>query len=101
MCVVRAQPSRQRAGRSRDRPIHRRRGMTAPIVTSDLETIKIYFDGALHLRLNRYKLLGIQSWRESTNSYWIEYTMEGGVVLCGYDKVEKFTSILKQLDELL
>lgn len=65
------------------------------------DCIEVRFDGFRHLRVSRSKLLGIQSWRNGPKYFCIEFTLEGGVVLCEYDSEEKWKSILDGLDKLL
>lgn len=71
-------------------------------VTVQFDAIRVHINGVLHLQLARSKLLGVQSWvmRESTK-FCIEFTMVGGVIVCDYDDVGKWRSILEQLDRML
>lgn len=55
----------------------------------------------MHLRIKRSKLLGIQSWRHGENNYFIEFTMEGGVITSDYDVEAKWKTILNGLDKIL
>lgn len=70
------------------------------LVQVDFDSIRIYADGALHLRLKRSQLLGIQSWRCGDNHYSIEYTLKGGTVLTEYDSLPKWLKILELLDQV-
>jgi hypothetical protein len=63
--------------------------------------LKIKFNGLVHLHINRSDFLGYQSWIDGPK-YCIEFTMKNNsVILCEYDTMEKFRTILEQLDERL
>jgi len=71
------------------------------IITKDNQ-IKIYFNDVIHLTLRQDNLLGFQSWilGDEHETYWIEYTMKDGVeILTGYDKIDKWKTILELLDK--
>lgn len=62
------------------------------------DKLKIHINGALHLSLTTYDLQ-LQSWKKSKTSYWIEFTTKTGVILCEYNSLEKWKTILRLLDE--
>lgn len=62
--------------------------------------IKIFFDDVLHLRFNKDKLLGFQSWVYD-EKFIIEYYLVGGSIETEYNNKEKWKKILKLLDENL
>lgn len=71
-------------------------------VEGKFDAIRITIEGVLHLHVQRSKLLGVQSWVQSrTGHFLIEYTSQGGVVLCEYDSREKWETILSQLADVL
>lgn len=77
--------------------------MSEPALTVELvyDAIIVRFGGALHLRIKRSKLLGIQSWRHGDKNYFIEFTMEGGVITSDYDVEAKWLAILAGLERIL
>lgn len=69
-------------------------------VEAVFDGIKIRFNNILHLYIRRPQFLGLQSWIHESK-YCIEYTMADGVILCEYDKIEYFQTILAALDKIL
>lgn len=70
-------------------------------VTFDYDTIRVRFNGMLHVCVPR-RALAIQSWRSDSMLYSIEYTMpSGATVLSEYDREEDWRFILSKLDEIL
>ena len=70
----------------------------------------IYFNGLIHLMINKSEFLGIQSWREPTTpedrargfnevKFTIEYYFKTRCITCEYDKIEKWETILKLIDQ--
>ena len=57
-------------------------------------TIHVY--GLLHLAVNG-EIIGIQSWRESTGKYCIEYTTSAAEFLTEYDSRDMWKAILVAL----
>lgn len=74
-----------------------------PDITVELvyDAIVVKFGGSMHLRIKRSKLLGIQSWRHGEKNYFIEFTMEGGVITSDYDVEAKWKTILSGLEKVL
>lgn len=71
-------------------------------VTPEFESIAIRIGGVLHLWFDRSKLLGVQSWvKTGRRQFFIELTMEGGVITSDYDTQEKWETILSQLQAVL
>lgn len=66
-------------------------------------SIRILFGELIHLRIDATKLLGYQSWREGYGSkkFVIEYTLQGGQIVCEYDAEDKWKEILIGLDKVL
>lgn len=71
-------------------------------VVRHFDGLRILINGVLHLDLTRTKLLAVHSWVNGREQrFFIEYTMQGGTVVCDYDTRDKWLSILNQLAELL
>lgn len=70
-------------------------------VKLDFDSIKIVFNGSLHLHVKKSKLLGVQSWRYGDNNFFIEYIMDGNTITTEYDDVDKFKFILSKLETML
>ena len=67
---------------------------------SDSEDIRIYIDGALHLRLPRDKNIRLQSWIEGhTKTFVIELTIHGNSDVVVYDNRRIWERVLELLDE--
>jgi len=63
--------------------------------------INIFLDDMLHLSLKRNLIYGIQSWKNSTNNYEIEYHFIGQPsIRSQYDNKNTFISLLKELEKL-
>jgi hypothetical protein len=76
--------------------------MTVPIaVTADFYAVRIHIGGVLHLHIDRSKLLGFHSWCDHFASYSIEYTLKGGSMVTEYTDRDKWTAVLKGLEEVL
>jgi len=66
------------------------------------DQLKIRINDVLHLSLSLNKFVGLQSWQfESRQSYFIELTLEGGVITTEYDSFELWKQVLVELDSLL
>ncbi len=65
------------------------------------DAIVIRFHGLIHLHLRRSKYIGFQSWMQGEKNYLIEYSMDGGSVLCEYDSREKWETIIRGLERVL
>lgn len=65
------------------------------------DRVRIYFGAVLHLSFKRSAFLGLQSWRYGANNYFIEFTLQRGVITCEYDDATKWTLILSELDKIL
>lgn len=61
--------------------------------------VKIYINGYLHLLFKQDKLLGLQSYKKETNLYCIELTFATNIITTEYDSPERWSQILKLLDE--
>lgn len=71
----------------------------SPEVKVSFDTVRIYFAGVLHVCVNRAKLVAVQSWKNGTSYFAIEYSFEeGAVCLTEYDREEPWRAILKELD---
>jgi hypothetical protein len=64
-------------------------------------SIRIYFDGKLHVYIPRIEFLGLQSWQDSPTNFSIEFILRGGCLKTEYDTREVWLHILSQLDSLL
>lgn len=62
--------------------------------------IKLYIDGLLHLNLKQSEFIGFQSWIQGDKSkkYCIEFYMKTNEILTQYDEIDKWTAVLKVLD---
>lgn len=66
------------------------------------DSIGIYFDGILHLQILIDNHDGVQSWREGKGHYMIQlYRKIGKPIKLGYNTYEKWSKVLKLIDELL
>jgi hypothetical protein len=76
--------------------------VTALPITVEMRngSVRVLYDGLIHISFRREDLIGIQSWRWGHDDYWIEYTLKGGSMLTEYDSKEKFEIILRGLNEL-
>lgn len=64
------------------------------------DSIKIYFDGILHLHFLRDKFLCMQSWYYSCEQmFYIQIDLVGETITCEYDNKELWVDILKELDK--
>lgn len=71
-------------------------------VSAKFNMVYVHINGVMHLSFVRSRYLGIQSWRMSeTNQFFIEITLDGGVIVSDYDSVEKWTSILSGLEDVI
>lgn len=65
--------------------------------------LKIYINGILHLAINRERLDNLQSWKNDTNDqsvYYLELFYTNGTrVMAEYNDIEKFTRIMKIIDD--
>lgn len=70
--------------------------------TCDYYSLRIYINDLLHLEIRMQNHDGIQSWYEGSKRklYFIEfYRKEGEPILLGYDEVNTWKEILKQINE--
>lgn len=66
------------------------------------DTVKIYFNGSLHVAFIKSKFAGLESWMEGPGKYIVEYTFScGAIMTCEYDTEEHWLELLKVLDETL
>lgn len=70
-------------------------------VTADFYAIRIHISGALHMHLDRSKLLAMHSWCDHLTSYSIEYVMTGGAMVTEYTDRGKWAAVLAGLEEVL
>lgn len=61
---------------------------------------KIYINNTLHLYFKRQDFVGIQSWIDKQKSLFIEFYFKDNRILCEYDSIEKWTEILKLLNQI-
>lgn len=66
--------------------------------------INIYIGDIIHLCIDRNKLIGFQSWIDTTKDYYcnffIEYYTNDKNIITEYNDKNKWEEILKQLDKL-
>lgn len=63
-------------------------------------SVKIYINDTLHIHFLREKYLGMQSWQfENETMFYIELTMDGGVIRCDYDRRDLWTGVLTELEK--
>ena len=72
-------------------------------VEMSFNALKVCFGDTTHLRIDATRLIGHQSWREGygNSKFVIEYTTDGGKIVCEYDSEEKWKTILTGLDKAL
>lgn len=73
------------------------------IISSRIQhaSFKIYVNDILHIHFMRDKFIGLQAWQyETEDLFYIEITLENGVITCDYDKREMWVNILKELNKL-
>lgn len=64
--------------------------------------VKIYINDLLHLSFVQSEYRGVQSWKEGTNWYCIEYYFKDSKpIKCEYDSFEKWKTILELIDKEL
>ena len=73
------------------------------LVEMRYNALRISFGGITHLRLDMTKYVAHHSWRQGygNKKFVIEFTMDGGVICCDYDREDKWKAILKGLDDAL
>jgi hypothetical protein len=64
-------------------------------------TVKIYFNGILHLWFNREDVRGVWSWQYGENQFAIEIRLRKTSLTPEYDTKEKWTAVLAELDRVL
>ena len=74
-------------------------------VTSTEREVFIRFNEITHFRIDRRELVGLSSWiinrGRVTPTYAIQfYVARGGEVTLEYDSLEKWTEVLRQLDDV-
>lgn len=63
-------------------------------------SVKVYINDILHIHFVREKFLGMQCWQyEAEAMFYIELTLEGGVIKCDYDRRELWLGILAELEK--
>jgi hypothetical protein len=70
-------------------------------VTADFYAIRVHIGGALHVHVDRAKLLGVHSWRDSEHDHSIEFVMKGGSMVTEYTDRKRWAAILKGLEKVL
>lgn len=62
--------------------------------------VKIYIGGIMHLCYPQGSLMGIQTYIKNVKWYCIDiYLINNTTILCEYDESEKWTEIIKLLDD--
>lgn len=64
------------------------------------DVFKILIDGLLHVYICE-PILDLQSWNCQNKFYYIEYKTKNQTIKTEYDSLEKWTQILKQLNQIL
>ncbi len=68
----------------------------------DCDSIRIYFNGILHVEISAKNHDGIQAWQDAKGKYVIEfYRVHGNNIELWYDTLEKWKQVLKLIDELI
>ena len=65
-------------------------------------SVKIYINNILHIHFERSKFLGLSSWQYISEGglYYIEITLQGGIISTDYDQEVIWLTILAELDKL-
>ena len=72
-------------------------------ITSKIESasVKVYANDILHIHFMRDQFVGLQSYQYGAEPmFYIEITLEGGVISCDYDQREMWINILAELDKV-
>ena len=72
-------------------------------ITSKLAhaSVKIYVNDILHIHFLREKFIGLSSWQyEKEGMFYIEISLDGGVMTVDYDRRDMWLSVLSELDKL-
>lgn len=69
-------------------------------VEKNFYALRVYFDDVLHVHINARKLLAVDSWKDG-QSYWVEFTLNGGKVLTEYDDQAKWLEVMQGLESVL
>lgn len=72
-----------------------------PTVSLAFDRVVVKFGDAVHVSFYRSKLLGYQTWKYGDKNYFIEYTLEGGDILCEYDDEQKWRAVIAGLEQVL
>lgn len=64
------------------------------------DVFKIYINDLIHLYICE-PIISFQSWSEQNKFYKIQYKTKNQTILTEYDCLEKWTTILKQLNTIL
>ena len=64
------------------------------------DVFKIYINDLIHLYICE-PVISFQSWSEQNKFYKIQYKTKNQTILTEYDCLEKWTTILKQLNTIL
>jgi hypothetical protein len=70
-------------------------------VVATYYAFKVMIGDLCHVRLDRQRFVGFQSWREGPCRFCIEYTLQGGDILTEYDTIEKWRAVLCGLEKVL
>jgi hypothetical protein len=61
-------------------------------------SVKVYINETLHIHYLREKYVGMQSWQyEDEKMFYVELTLEGGVIRCDYDRRDLWLGVLVEL----
>lgn len=62
--------------------------------------VKVYINETLHIHFVRERFVGLQSWQfESEQMFYIELTLDGGVIRCDYDRRDLWVGVLAELEK--
>ncbi len=70
-------------------------------ITTKGNYVKVFINGILHLSVLYNKVLGMQTWINSTGWYCIEIYTENKDIMCECDSVEKWSSVIKLLNNTI
>ncbi len=63
-------------------------------------SVKIYINDTLHIHFARDKFVGMQSWQfENEAMFYVELTLDGGVIRCDYDRRDLWLGVLAELEK--
>ncbi len=67
-------------------------------ITTTGNYVKVFINGILHLSFKYNEFIGLQAWKTSTDWYCLEIYTESKDILCEYDSLAKWTSIINLLN---